>query len=429
MKNSTQIALVLSVFVTSFCFSQQEKGIIGASNWLSNWTEFKPIKVEYKETNQIVCCNITTNTTWSKRNTYLLQGAVYVSNGAILTIEPGTVIRGDSDSGAVLVITKGALLNAIGTETDPIVFTSNKQSRKAGDWGGIILLGEAPINKFGGTASLPFDLDASKISYGGVNAQSNSGVMKFVRIEFAGKKIKGFKEYNSLTLAAVGNKTILENIMCSYSGDDSFEIFGGEVNFKKLVSFRANDDDFDFTQGAQCNIDNSMAVRNPFYSNASSRCIQVSSYDKKVEADFSKKQTAVVASNLTMINDSETLSQDIAGGLIKEAIFVFENTSLTVRRSVISGFFPAVTLSANIDTTLEANLKRIRFEEDYFNNCTGNIFTEFNSNNIDLEDWYGRNSFLNVYSQGDNKETFIDIKSPRDPDFRIQISKIVGQNK
>lgn len=429
MKQISTLSTLLLVLFFNFSSAQQEKGIIGASNWLSNWTEFKPIKAEYKETNQIVCCIISTNTTWYKKNTYLLQGNVYVTNGAVLTIEPGTIIRGDSESAAVLVITKGSTINAAGTETDPIVFTSNKQSRKAGDWGGVIIIGDAPINKFGGTASLAFDLDQSKTIYGGLNVQSNSGVFKFVRIEFAGKKIKGFKEYNSLTLAAVGNKTIIENVMCSYSGDDSFEVFGGEVNFKKLVSYRANDDDFHFTEGAQSNVDNSLAVRNPFYSNASSRCFQINSYDKKGDADFSKKQTAVVATNITMINDSETLSQDIAGGLIKEAIFIAENTSLTVKRSVISGFFPAVTLSANIDTSMESNLKKIRFEEDYFNNCTGNIFTEYNSNNADLEDWYGRNSFLNVYSQGDNKETFIDVKNPRDPDYRIQISKIVGQNK
>jgi hypothetical protein len=429
MKNSTTFVLLLFLVCSVSSFSQQEKGIFGSSNWLSNWTEFKPIKADYKETNQIVCCNITSNTTWSKKNTYLLQGAVYVSNGAVLTIEPGTVIRGDSESCAVLVVSKGATINAVGTETDPIVFTSNKQSRKAGDWGGVIILGDAPINKFGGTTSLNFDLEPDKTIYGGINPQSNSGVFKFVRIEFAGKKLKGFKEFNSLSLAGVGNKTVIENVMCSYSGDDSFEVYGGEVNFKRLVSYRANDDDFHFTQGAQSNIDNSLAVRNPFYSNASSRCIQINSYEKKSDADFSKKQTAVVATNCTFINDSETLPQDIAGGLIKEGIYVAENTSLTVKRSVISGFFPAVVLSSVIDIGDLANLKKIKFDEVYFNNCTGNIFTEFNSNNADLEDWYGRNMFLNVYSQGDNKETFIDIKNQRDPDFRIQISKIVGQNK
>ncbi len=424
------ITLQLAILLTaSTIFAQQEKGIIGSNNWLSNWTEFKPIRAIYKETSQIVFGNITTNTTWSKKNTYLLQGSVFVMNNAVLTIEPGTVIKGDSESCGVLVITKGATIMANGSETDPIVFTSSKDSRKAGDWGGIVIIGDAPINKFGGTASLPFELDAAKTIYGGVNAQSNSGVFKFVRIEFAGKKIKGFKEYNGLTLAAVGNKTIIENVMCSYSGDDSFEIFGGEVNFKKLVSYRANDDDFHFTQGAQSIIENCLAVRNPFYSNSSSRCIQINSYEKKADADFSKKQTAVVATNFTMINDSETLPQDIAGGLIKEAIYIAENTSLTVKRSIISGFFPAVTLSDKIDTTQQNNLKKIRFEETYFNNCKGNIYTEYNANNIDLEDWYGQNKFLNLYENVENAEMFIDIKNLRDPDFRIKISKITAQNK
>jgi hypothetical protein len=421
-----QLTVMLFTFV---CVAQQEKGIMGSNNWLSNWTDFKSIKTDYKETNQIVFGNISTNTTWTKKSTYLLQGNVYVTNGATLTIEPGTVIRGDSESNAVLVVTKGSFINAQGTDTDPIVFTSNKQSRKPGDWGGVIIIGDAPINRFGGSASLPFDLDQTKAIYGGNNVQSNSGVFRFVRIEFAGKKIKGFKEYNALSLAAVGSKTQIDHVMCSYSGDDSFEVYGGEVNFSKLVSFRANDDDFHFTQGAQCNIDNSLAVRNPYYSNASSRCIQINSYEKKEEADFSKKQSSVVATNLTMLNDSESLLVDIAGGLIKEAIYIAENTSLTVKRSVISGFFPAVTLSSKIDTSLEANLKKIRFEEVFFNNCKGNIFTEFNANNTELEDWYGQNKFRNLYEQSENAQTFIDIKNARDPDYRIQISKFTAQNK
>ena len=140
---------------------------------------------------------------------------------------------------------------AEGKETDPIIFTSNKSERKSGDWGGVIILGDAPINKFGGSGSLPYDIDQSKTIYGGTNSQSNSGILRYVRIEFAGKRVKGFKEFNALSLAGVGSKTVLDNIMCSFSGDDSFEFFGGEVNMSKAVSYKANDDDFDFTQGAQ----------------------------------------------------------------------------------------------------------------------------------------------------------------------------------
>jgi hypothetical protein len=149
MKKSFQI-LALLLFVACGANAQQEKGIIGSTNWLSNWTEFKPAKVDYGEPNQILAGNISTNTKLLKKNVYLLQGPVYVDNNAVLTIEPGTVIIGDFDSGAALVITKGASIIADGLETDPIVFTSNRSVKKAGDWGGIVILGDAPINKFGG---------------------------------------------------------------------------------------------------------------------------------------------------------------------------------------------------------------------------------------------------------------------------------------
>ena len=137
MKNLTNLNCIL-LFVISASFAQQEKGIIGTTNWLNNWTSFKPTKEEYNDTNQILFGNISTNTTLYKKNTYLLQGNVYVTKNATLTIEPGTVIKGDSDSVGTLVITKGATIIAEGKETDPIIFTSNKSERKSGDWGGEI---------------------------------------------------------------------------------------------------------------------------------------------------------------------------------------------------------------------------------------------------------------------------------------------------
>ncbi len=426
MKKLTQIKWILLLTVCA-TYGQQEKGIMGSSNWLNNWTEFKPGKVEYNDSNQILFGMITTNTVLYKKNTYLLQGSVYITNNATLTIEAGTVIKGDFESNGTLIITKGATLIADGKETDPIVFTSNKPVKKAGDWGGIVMLGDAPINKFGGTASLPLDLDASKTLYGGNNIANNAGILKHVRIEFAGRKVKGFKEFNSLTLAGIGNKTIFDNVMCSFSGDDSFEVYGGEINLTKAISYRALDDDFDFTQGAQVNLDNSLAVRNSFVSISGARCIEVDSYERKEDADFTKKMTSVVASNITMLNDSNNLEGDISAGLIKEAIRIAENSSLTVKKSVISGFNPAITLDTKIEIK-DANLRKIKLEDIYFNNCKGNIYTENNTNNEDLEDYYGNIAFGNTFNQGANKETFIDIANPKQPDFRLKISKITASN-
>lgn len=426
MKNFTQIKWIV-LFVVFSANAQQEKGIFGSNNWLNNWTEFKPSKAEYNETTQILYGKIDKNTTLYKKDAYLLQGPVYVVNNAVLTIEAGTVIRGDFDTNGTLVITKGSKIMAEGKETDPIVFTSNKASRKAGDWGGIVILGDAPINKFGGNSTISFDLDPTQTIYGGSNAQSDSGILRFVRIEFAGKKVKGYKDFNALSIAGVGSKTIIENVMCSFSAKDAFEILGGNTNMTKMVSLRANGDDFKFTQGAQSKLDNSIAVRHSYFSTSSrSRCIQVASYEKKEEADFSKALTNVVATNVTMINTSEQLSADLASGLVKEAVFVNINSSLTLKKSIISGFNPAIVLDDEISLD-EKSFKMLKFEEVFFNNCKGNIFVENSTNNEDLEDYYGNAAFFNVYENQQNDNMFIDIyNKTNNPDFRIKLGKITA---
>jgi hypothetical protein len=424
MKKLTYIITTLLFF--QFAIAQQEKGIFGPSNWLNNWTEFKPLKTDYGDANEILAGNITTNTKLLKKNIYSLQGNVYVTNNAVLTIEPGTLIIGDYDSKATLIITKGATLMAEGLDTDPIVFTSNRSLRKAGDWGGIVILGDAPINKYGGYSSINYDLDPTLTSYGGQNAASNSGVLKYVRIEFAGKKVRGDANFNGLLLAGVGNKTILDNVMVSYSLGDSFQILGGEPKMNKLVSYKANSIDYRFSQGTQAIVDNSLAIRSSFISSSSgSRCIDVSSYVNKTEADFSKKQTSVTASNLTMLNDSENVKQDIKSGLIKEAIYIAENASFACSKSVISGFNPAVILDSKIEIT-DQNLRKIRFDKMYFNLCEGNIFSEGNPDNSDIESWYGNGQFFNVYASTENNETFLDFLNTRRPDYRLSISKITA---
>lgn len=425
MKSVSQI---LSVFllIVSGANAQQEKGITGSNNWLNNWTEFRPNKVDYGEANLILSGNISVDTKLLKKNKYILQGSVYVTNNATLTIEPGTTIIGDSQSEASLTITKGATIIADGLETDPIVFTSNRSVKKAGDWGGLIILGDAPINKFGNSSSINLGLDTSLTNYGGNNLESNSGILKYVRIEFAGKKIKGEENFNGLLLAGVGNKTALENIMISYSAGDSFEIFGGNLKLKKMVSFKCSRDDFKFNYGAQCKISNSLAIRASYLtSSLGARCINVASYDKKEEVDFSKNQTLVTASNLTLVNNSENIDSDIQSGLIKEAIYIGENAAINFDKTVISGFNPAVLLSNKIEINQE-NLQKIRFELMYFNSCKGNIFTEYNNNNEDLESWYGNSAFSNVYSKGNNRETFIDFSNEKLPDFRLRIGNITA---
>jgi len=428
MKN---IILIIWVFLSAvFCVNaQQEKGIIGTSNWLNNWTEFKPGKADYGEATQILAGNITANTRLTKKDVYIIQGNVYVTNNAVLTIDPGTVIIGDAESKGTLIITKGAQLIAEGSETDPIIFTSNKSLKKAGDWGGILLLGDAPINKFGNYSSITYDLDPALTLYGGLNPASSSGSLKYVRIEYAGRKVRGSENFNALLLGGIGNKTILENIMVSYAAGDAFEVLGGEPTMSKMVSYRTNGIDFKFTMGTQAKIDNSLAVRSSYLTNPNgTRCIDVTSYIKKEEVDFSKKQTHVTATNLTLANDSDDIETDIKSGLVKEAVFVAENSSLVFTKSVISGFNPAVILDNTIELNAN-NLKKIRIEGVLFNFCKGNIFMAGTLNNEDLESYYGDSAFFNLYSKTTNLETYIDFANPRRPDFRLALSKFTASAK
>jgi hypothetical protein len=415
--------VLLAVTVTAN--AQQEKGIMGSANWLNNWTEFRPAKTEYNETNQILYGKITTNTTLYKKNTYLLQGPVYVTNNAVLTIEAGTVIKGDAETNGALIITKGAQLNANGSETDPIVFTSNKPVKKAGDWCGVVILGDAPINRFGGAASVNYELDPAQTIYGGTNPLANSGVMRFLRIEFAGKKIKGFKDYNALTIAGVGNKTVIENVMSSFCAGNAVEVLGGDVTMKNMVTLRATGDDFRFTQGTQCRLDNSIAIRHSLYSGSTrARCLNVNSYDKKEEADF-KLLTNVTVTNCTLVNNTESLAADLASGLVKESVFVAANTTLTFKKSVISGFSPAIVIDDEINPEA-GGLKKIKFEEIFFNYCKGNIFAENSQNNEDLEDYYGNPAFFNLYENTPNTELFISSNETKSPDFRVKVGKFTA---
>ncbi|WP_299525408.1 hypothetical protein [Winogradskyella sp.] len=430
MKNYIQTALIF-LLVLSNCFAQQEKGIIGYNNWLNSWTEFKPSQPDYGEPTQILSGKITKDTKLLKRDVYLLLGDVFVTDSATLTIEPGTKIIGDFDSKASLIISKGAKITAKGTETDPIVFTSSRDNKKPGDWGGIFILGDAPLNTYGELASLNYGLrppSNENIAYGGVNPESDSGILKYVRIEFAGKRTKTHGYFNALTLAGVGNQTIIENVMASYSAGNAFNILGGSVILEKLVSYRSNSNDYEFNYGTQCQLINSLAIRSPYVSSANgSRCMVVKSYDNKEETDTSKRQTFVNTENLTLVNVSNDIKSDMEIGLVQEAIYIGADVSFAINKSVISGFYPAVILDDKIKLNNE-NLEKIQFTRTYFNNCKGNIFRKGYTNNDDLESWYGSRAFDNLYAKSSDAETFIDVKNSRHPDFRLQVNRIIASN-
>jgi len=332
----------------------------------------------------------------------------------------------DISTNATLTITKGAKIKAEGLALDPIVFTSNKISKRSGDWGGIIILGDAPTNRVGvnSVASVFYpkikSTNYEKTNYGGKKAKSNSGIFKYVRIEYAGKKVKDSNVANALLLAAIGSKTEVNNVMVSYSGDNAFNIIGGEVNLEQMVSYKSKGNDYKFSYGTQSTISNSLAARySGEPSSSGSQCLNVVSYDKRQEVDFNKKGTSVSAKNMTFLTHSNDVKSDIKSGLIQNSIYVGVHSSLKMDRSVISSFNKAVVLSDEIDLN-QSNLEKIRFTNMYFNNCNGNIFLENNENNEDLEARYGNAAFFNIFAKHAHSETFVDIESKR-PNYDLRI--------
>jgi len=205
--------------------------------------------------------NITENKTLTADKKWTLKGYVYVMNGVTLTIEPGTVIVGDTAVKAALCVERGGKLIAEGTAEKPIIFTSGKPAgqRAPGDWGGIVLLGKAKTNR-SATPVIEGGLDRP---YGGSDDADNSGSLKYVRIEFAGIAAFPGSEINGLTLGGVGSGTTLQNIQVSYGNDDGYEFFGGTVTGKRLISYACSDDDFDFDFGFTGKIQYGVVIKDP----------------------------------------------------------------------------------------------------------------------------------------------------------------------
>src|SRR6187549_2250525 len=205
--------------------------------------------------NTILEGRIIENRTLKAAYTYKLRGLVYVTNGAILTIEPGTKIVGESGKNGGLIITRSSKIIADGTKDKPIVFTSEAATPARGDWAGVVILGNAPTNaSFNGVQGVGEIEGGVNNSdglglYGGTNPADNSGILRYVRIEYAGYAFLPDKEINGLTFGGVGNQTIVDYVEVAYANDDSFEWFGGTVNCTHLISYKTLDDDFDTDNG------------------------------------------------------------------------------------------------------------------------------------------------------------------------------------
>lgn len=278
---------------------------------------------------------------------WILKGYVYVTDGASVTFEAGSVIQSDITEKGALIIERGAKIIAQGTATQPIVFTSGKPvgQRAPGDWGGIILLGKAPTNR-------PLD-PAPTIEggvgrqYGGTDPLDESGILRYVRIEYAGIAAEPGSEINGLTCGGVGSGTILENIQVSFGNDDAYEFFGGTVNAKNLVAFATADDDFDFDFGYTGKIQFGVSCRKPDFVDAGDAGNAIEC-DNDAAGSLATPRTKPQLSNITFIGPN-----DAAG---TAANHNYSNrwrraTQFILRNSILMGH-PDAGFSLESDATL-----------------------------------------------------------------------------
>lgn len=314
--------------------------------------------------NLILSGKITSNLTLKANNTYKLRGLVYVTNGATLTIEPGTKIVGEADKNGSLIITRGSKIMAEGTASNPIIFTSEKPSPKRGDWAGLVILGAAPTNaSYNGQAGIG-EIEGGINNteglglYGGTNVADNSGILKYVRVEYAGYAFLPDKEINGITFGGVGNGTTVDYVEVAYANDDSFEWFGGTVNCSHLISYKGLDDDFDTDNGFSGKIQFGIAVRDSQIADVSGS----NAFESDNDANGSSltPQTGATFSNMTIIgpiNSSSTgTNVSTINSLFQNALQIRRNSAISVFNSVFTGFPVGLFIDATKGVPTDNNI-------------------------------------------------------------------------
>ena len=292
----------------------------------------------------VVTGEVTGTESWVNANYYVLRGAVFVRNAATLNIQAGTKIIGESGSVGTLIVERGGRLMAIGTPDQPIVFTSDQPigTRNRGDWGGLIINGRARINFESGEAAGEGDTGV----YGGNDDNDNSGVLRYVRVEFSGIEFSPDNELNGIAFQAVGRGTQVDHVQAHMSRDDAMEWFGGTADGKYLVMSNAADDSVDWTFGWTGRLQYVAVTQ------------RGDDADNGIEADNNEFNNNVLPRshpqiyNITMCGDPDRNE----GGESPRAANLRRGTAFTIRNFLITGF---KTVGFQIETTNTATTGQV----------------------------------------------------------------------
>jgi hypothetical protein len=386
--------------------------------------------------------DIAKNTTWTADKIYTLKGFVYVTEGATLTIEPGTIVKGDKASKGTLIVTRGAKIMAVGTVDKPIVFTSSfaAGTRSAGDWGGIILLGKAPVNQ-GVDVNIEGGLDgkgndAKYKQYGGTVANDNSGTLKYVRIEYAGIPFSPDNEINGLTLGGVGSGTTLDYIEVYRSGDDGFEWFGGTVNAKHLLAIGSLDDDFDTDFGFSGKVQFGLSQRYVTIADVSGS----NGFESDNDGSGSDKtpQTSAIFTNMTMlgpvIDPAAGITIPAVNANFQHAAQIRRNSAESIFNSVFAGYVEGIYIDDSKTATPNATSTnytagRLVFANNivYGSNKKGNEVKGENKTlfetKLRAENTFDANKYANALITDPYKYSS-DFANPGNPIFTVKAGSI-----
>jgi hypothetical protein len=312
---------------------------------------------------------INADTILRKANTYILKGLVYMVGNHTMTVEAGTTVKGSFSGSdvAALIITRGSKLVAVGTPTEPVVFTSASPNPQSGDWGGIVLCGKAGYNlSYNGINGL-FQIEGGIDNANGDGLagsgdavaptpvdNDNSGTLQYVRIEYAGYAYQPDKEINSLTLACVGSGTTIDHVQTTYAKDDAFEWFGGSVNCKYLIAYKTQDDDFDTDNGFSGKVQFGLIIRDSLIADISKS--EAFESDNNATGTTATPKTRAIFSNITAIGPKATLA-NTGNSLFLAGAQIRRNSGISIFNSIIVGWPLGVYIDATTGTSTALNIE------------------------------------------------------------------------
>lgn len=371
----TLLSVLLSVVLLSplraqFFEKVPYSGALGSSSsgdWTKGWTNWNPKNANYPAVNDTVTLSsstgevdITATLTLDPSRVYLMKSMVVVKAGGKLVIPAGTIIKGLANPTvtpkqyATLVVERGGYIQIEGTSTNPVIMTSAKPigSRDRGDWGGLLIAGKSPNNQgldiqMEGFNNVTFNSSLAK--HGGIVEDDNSGSINYLRVEFGGYAFEPNKEINGLTFCSVGGQTSVDHVQVSYSGDDSYEWFGGSVRCKHLIAFKGTDDDFDTDFGYRGAVQFGIGFKDSSYFDLSWNAPSGASTSEGFESDNDASGsgrlplTTAVFSNMTMVGPVPAGSSWTDLSVTKKGAFrrgarIRRNSRLNIVNSIFMGY-------------------------------------------------------------------------------------------